>query len=337
MIRILILAVVALLVGSAPPARGQCDLTAEIDRATQLIERAREAAARSSVPEARDLVRAARDRRDEAVDLGRNGRREMACRMARISQGFALKAVEIARSGLRGLDELERMLERSDQALRDAAGVVHDSRSPDAERMLRSAVRQQKESWEAFRGRRPRIAMKLTLTARETAARAVRVAEGKGVEDPGRVTAELGQTDRLLDEARAVLGGDAAPLERAARIQGIARRQLGRGHPGLALGLTQEARGAIRRALADANAAPDADDVEGMIATTAELVRRLEDEAVDQGNRGARDQLGRADALLAQARKALASQDLRGAFGDARAASSLALEVSEMLDGGDSK
>jgi hypothetical protein len=335
MTRTWILAAAALLVVSAPPARGQCDLTAEIDRATQLIERARDAAAQSSVPEARELVRAARERRDQAVDLGRNGRRDMACRMARVAQGFALKAAEIAKSGLRGLDELERMMERSDQALRDAAGPVHDSGSGDADRMLRIAVRQQKEAWGAFRGRRPRIAMKLSLMARETANRAVRMAEGRPPEDPGRVTAELGQTDRLLDEARSVLGGDSPGLGRAVQMQGIARRQLGRGHPALALGLTMEARGAIRGALADANAAPEAEDVEGMIATTTELVRRLEDAAVEQGNRQARDQLARADALLAEAKKSLAAQDLRGAFGDARAASSLALEVSEMLDGGD--
>lgn len=325
---------VLLLVVWTGAVAAQCNLDAETDRALTTIERARDVVGRSDLREARELLRAAEGRLGESRDRARRGDRVMACRLARVATGLAEKAGEVARRGIRGLEELEQMLERTDRNLGETAPLVRQSDSPEAGRLLQAAMRHQRAAWKAFRGRRPKFAVKFTLMAREAASRARQAAGGEAPENRPFVERQLRQTDRLLAEATRVLGeggeGDRQALVPARRLQHAAGHQLEQGHPGLALGLTRQARGVIRRALGRSVPEPAPEDVAALLETTRELLDRLEPEA------GADDQtkqlLPRARNLLDDARGALADGDLRRALGSARAASALALDISELLD-----
>jgi hypothetical protein len=120
---------------------------------------------------------------------------------------------------------------------------------------MKSAQEQQNEAWSAFRNRRPRLSLKLTLMARESVHRALRQAGVSGGPNGADVALEIEQTDRLLAEARRLgnddaTGFDPALLANAVRLQAQAHRRLERARPGLALALAEEARALVRRASA---------------------------------------------------------------------------------------
>jgi hypothetical protein len=69
-----------------------------------------------------------------------------------------------------------------------------------------------------------------------------------------------------------------------------------------------------------------------MIQTTAELIDRLSATAAEEGDRTALQSLAKAETLLEEAEKALADGKPHQALGSARAASALALDVSERLN-----
>ena len=69
-----------------------------------------------------------------------------------------------------------------------------------------------------------------------------------------------------------------------------------------------------------------------MIQTTAELIDRLSAVAAETGDRTALQSLAKAESLLEQAERSLADGKPHPALGSARAASALALDVSERLN-----
>ena len=205
-LRALLFCLTAALLVIAEAATAQCNFEAEIQRAGDMLDKAREIVEKSGLPESRELLRAAHIRRNEAVEKAKRGELEFACRLARVSQSLSGKAAEIARRGIRGLEELEYMLQKTNELLRETGTVVTESGSDEARKFLRAASERQQEAWNAFRGRRTRMAIKLTLMARDAAERARRMAEGRG--DASQVDREIMRTDRLLQEAARVLAQD---------------------------------------------------------------------------------------------------------------------------------
>jgi len=323
----------------ATPVLAQCDFDRDAERALATIERTREVVEQSGLPEARELLRAAQVRLKEGYDRARGGDGVLACRLVRVSIELAEKAGEVARRGVRGLEELQRMLERTDELLQETLPLVRESGSPEAARFLQGARSHQKEAWTAFRGRRQRFALKLTLMARESAGRARRLAEGRGDEDAGFVERELRQTDQLIHEAEPILAeipgdeGEAA-LTRATRLQRQAWNQLQRTHPGLALGLTRQARVLVRRALGDADVRTEPGDVQILLESTRELLERLKPEVAGSGSTRAARLLAQAEGLLDEGQRQLAAGKVRAALGSVRAASALTLDISELLEPG---
>ncbi len=332
---LLVLALAAPAWAAGPP--GRCDPEVAIAQAEQVLEVARDAVGRSPVREASELLLAARDRLGDAGGLNRRGQGARACMMAQVSIKLSERAVELARRGDRSLAELENILDRTDEFLRDAADDVGASNSAQARRLLRAAAEQEKEARGAFRSGHPRIALKLTLMARDAADRARRVSTGGEAVRAGDLEKFLGETDRLLEEARGVVAGDNSAggageiLDRAGKMQGEARRHLQGGRPALALELSRQARFLGLRALGNVDVAPDAKDVETLAASTSELLDRLRAEAQGAGDDGARSLLAKASRLLDEARADLASGETREALGAVRAASALALDVSARL------
>ncbi len=336
-LRALLFCLAAVFLMDAGPVTARCNLEAEIQRAGEMLDRAREIVEKSGLPEARELLRAASVRRNEAVEKAKRGELEFACRLARVSQSLSGKAAEIARRGIRGLEELEFMLRKTNELLRETRTVVTESGSDEARKFLGAAGERQQEAWNAFRGRRTRMAIKLTLMARDAAERARRMAEGRG--DASQVDREIMRTDRLLEEATRVLAQDRSQdgegaLGGARRLQRQAKRHREQGHPELARGLTMQSRQMIRRALGRADKKPAGRDVEAMIRTTSDLVARLEPAVAQSKNDRAWRLLEKAKNLLGDARDSLAEGRVRKALGSARSASALALDVSDMLERG---
>ncbi len=335
----IVLLLILALAGSARVATAQCDLRAEIGRAAALIDRTRGPVEQSGSGDARDLLRAASARLREAQDRARRGDAESACRLAGVSQSLSRKAAEVARSGggpPRVSTDVERMLRATDQALSDAGGRLPPQGAKEGRNLLRSARNQQNEAWAAFQAGRPRLAVKLTLMARESARRALRPGQGVFIPDQRSTAQEMQQTERFLNETRRALGAskqerDPKLMSQAERLQEQARHHLSQGRSGLALSLTRESRVAARRALGQAKANPGPEDVNAFLDSTQDLVERLQPRAEEARNGEALERLDRARSLLQEARQARDERRWRDAFGATRAASGLALDASEML------
>jgi hypothetical protein len=336
----IVLLLVLALAGDARVALAQCDLRAELSRAASLIQRTRKSVEQSGSNDARDLLRAASARLREAQDRARRGDVDSACRLAGVSQSLSLKAAEETRPGSgppRIASDVERMLRATDQVLSESAGRLPPRGAKEGRNLIRSARDQQNEAWAAFQGGRSRLAVKLTLMARESARRAVRPGQGIFIPDQRSTAQEMQQTERFLNETRRALGGrsgrnhDPALMSQAERLQEQARRHLAQGRSGIALSFTRESRMAARRALGQAEADPGPDDVNAFIESTEELVSRLRPRAEETQNSEAIDRLERARSLLGEAKAARDNGRWRDAFGATRAASALALDASETL------
>jgi hypothetical protein len=322
------------------PAQAACDWPGETARAASMIERVRPIIEQSSVVDAHDLLGAASQRLEEARARGRQGDAASACRLARVAESLCAKAEEVVGGGPRSFGGLERMLGVTDDMIRDGASRLPGGGAKEGRGLLNAARAQQAEAWAAFRNGRPRMALKLTLMARETTHRALRRGQGVFIPDAGAAAQAMQQTDRLLTEAHRALGsrkdpGDApAILAQAERLQELARRQLARGRPGLALSLTRESRLTVSRALGLAGVDPEPGEVRTFLQATEDLVDRLEPRAVEARHDAAVEQLHQARALLEEAGRARDAGQWREAFGATRAASALAVEVSNMLESG---
>ena len=335
----MLVAVLAALVGLSAVASAQCNSRQELERAATLIERARDEVGRSPVPEAKELLRASENRLRQGSDRANHGDHDNACRLALVSQQLAMKASEVARRGNRAVTELEDILARTEELLSDVAGAVDTAGPPEARRLFKLATSQQDEAKRAFRSDRLRLSLKLTLMARDTASRSLRLAEGRPPEDGRFVEKSLDETDRLISEATRVLeesgDADSGPgkdlLARARRLQHEGRRHFDGGRLPLALQLTRQARLFAIRALDQVDVDLNTGDVESMIEVTGELLDRLREAAVEAKDGQARDLLDRAGRLLADARAALQKDQPREALGSVRAASALALDVAERL------
>ena len=330
-------------VSTATPAAAACNPRAALERAEAAIERAADEVARSPVREAQDLLRAARERLRQGVDRAGKGDRETACRLAVVAEKLAVKALDLARRGNRSVAELQRLLARTDEWLTEAASAVQRSGSAPAERMLTAAFRQQKEARRGFRSGRLRLALKLTLLARDTAQRALVLARGGAARDRAWVEKSLAETDRLLEEATRLTSGEGAGrtardleeiLSRSHRMQEEARRHFAAGRARLALQLTRQARLFALRALDRMDVVPSREEVTPLLEATAELVGRLRSEAAEAEDRKADKLLDRASRLLDDARDAMARGEVRKALGEVRAASALALQAAEGLGSG---
>ena len=328
------------LAGDAGVVWAQCDLRAELSRAASLIQRTRRPVEQSGSGDARDLLRAASARLREAQDRARRGDTESACRLAGVSQSLCLKAAEVSGPGAgppRITTDVERMLRATDQVLSDTRNRLPRQGAKEGRNLLRSARDQQNEAWGAFQSGRSRMAVKLTLMARESARRALRPGQGIFIPDQRSTAQEMEQTERFLNETRRALRTngkqkrDPSLMSQAERLQEQARNHLAHGRSGLALGLTRESRVAARRALGQADVVPGPDDVNAFIESTQDLVARLQPRAEESQNADALERLDRARSLLGEAREARDSGRWRDAFGATRAASGLALDASEML------
>ncbi|HET9234413.1 MAG TPA: hypothetical protein VFP10_09760 [Candidatus Eisenbacteria bacterium] len=315
----------------------QCDIRGELGRAASLLKRVERPVEQSGSADARELHRAASRRLHEAEERARSGDTENACRLARLSQSLSQQASDIIRPGRgpRASGEVEGMLEATDRALEDASRRLPSRGAKEGQNLLKSARSQQVEARAAFQEGRPRVALKLTLMARETARRALRPGQGVYIPDSRSASDEMEQTDRFLNEARRILdvhdGSGASMISRAERQQEEARQHLARGRPEMALSLTRESRANARRALDKAKVNPDPREVNAFLQSTQDLVRRLEPQAKAARHGAALEHLRRARSLLAEARRARDAGRWSDAFGATRAASALATDVSEML------
>ncbi|MBM3314406.1 hypothetical protein FJY71_00995 [candidate division WOR-3 bacterium] len=149
-------------------------------------------------------------------------------------------------------DRVEAALRKTDNLIERVAGPVREAGNPRADELLQKAVEVQAQAWSRFRSRQLREAVKLTMSARDLAFRALELVLGPA--NPAAAEQALNETEELLrDWAQAIAetenAGAGSLLEQARTLQQSAREQFTAGQHRAAFGSTTRARRLLQRAI----------------------------------------------------------------------------------------
>jgi hypothetical protein len=202
-------------------------------------------------------------------------------------------------------DDVQVALDRTDDLIARAQEVVSAVDNAQAGIELAAAVQLQTDAKAAFGAGSYRLALDLTMRARLRADRAVALV--RGLPDPDRVLVQLERTRELLDRARdrieeCDIDRARALLRAAFEIQTRAEASARDGRYLAALQLTMSARERALRALRICNLEDNLREAaERALTRTDELISRARDAVADHENEAARQALGRAVEVQAEA------------------------------------
>jgi hypothetical protein len=202
-------------------------------------------------------------------------------------------------------DDVQVALDRTDDLIARAQEVVSTADNTQAEAELAFAVQLQAQAKGAFGTGSYRLALDLTFKARVRADRAIALV--RGLPDPDRVLVQLERTRELLDRARdrieeCDIDRARALLRAAFEIQARAEASARDGRYLAALQLTMSARERALRALRICNLEDNLREAaERALTRTDELISRARDVVADHENDQARQALGRAIEVQAEA------------------------------------
>jgi hypothetical protein len=256
------------------------DVRLALDRTDEVISRADGIVSGSDNQLARDYL-------DQAKQLQSRARSALdallladAVRLTEAARRRAFAAIELVRQA-GSAEFLTFALERTDALLDRIATVLRECPNEQGDRLYARAQESQKRAREMLRAGRPRLALSLTMQARELAMRALRVSEESCGQISDRARRSVERTRQLLDDsAWLAQAGDksARGYEQAIRLERRAEQQLDSSHFRQALDLSQSARDALVRALNQAER-PLARE------TVAEQVRRSAGRLQDASSR----------------------------------------------------
>ncbi len=214
--------------------------------------------------------------------------------------------------GLAGADEVGRMhardaLDRTDRRIELADGFVRESPSPPAQAELSAAHQGQARARSAFTATQYPIAVNSSLAAREHADRAVAIV--RNLPDPDRVQTQVVRTRDVLERARdrvdACDNARARGMLRVAlTMQDHAEGAMSESRYLAALQLTMSARERVIKAMRLCNLDESPSDGAARALQRTDEVLAAALESLDAGSPFvARDQLGRAQSIQAQAQE----------------------------------
>jgi hypothetical protein len=186
----------------------------QLERTRDILRKAREQARDAGEVRVRDLLRTAFERQEQAESAFREHQFRVSLRMTQLARELAHRALEMVR-GEPGAspDRVRNAIERTDEVLGRVSRELEGHRPPLLDEAFRLQDRAEAQLGEA----RFAPALKLTLTARDLAQRAVRERDG-----PGGIAREIEVTRELLARADRVAeesGSDPAKiLVREARL-----------------------------------------------------------------------------------------------------------------------
>src|SRR5262245_19738537 len=207
---------------------------------------------------------------------------------------------------------IQAEIDLTDRRIENAERIVSASDNEQARIELNEAMRIQGDAKTALSQSRPRIALDLTLRARQRADRAIALVNR--LPDPDRVVAQIERTQDLLDRARERIeecdnDQARAMLQTAGEMQRRAQDAAKEGHYLGALQLTMGARERIHRALRmcrlDENVQESA---ERALRRTDELIQRAREQINDRSGEVARRELDRAVEIQGRAQAEYRSQ-----------------------------
>lgn len=164
---------IALIQGLPDPER----VLAQLERTREVIERARDRIAECDNDRARALLKVAVEMQVRAEGAARESRYLAALQLTLGARERALRALRMCNQQERLEESSDRALRRTDEVIARAKDVVGERGSERVRELLGRAERLQAEAWAQFRAQHLEASLRLTLSARTMAQRAIRATE----------------------------------------------------------------------------------------------------------------------------------------------------------------
>jgi hypothetical protein len=176
----------------------------EIERTDKVIERAKEAVTESGNTKAQTLL-------DIAINLQGNakqaldGRRfGLAVKLTLQAREKAFEAIGITKRAEENENLVLKAIERTDQIIAKAKEIVFLTEDQRASPLLDAAIKNQHRAKEFYNEHNLKVALKLTLKAKESAQKSIELAEHKNKQER-YARQELERTDRLIEKALPII------------------------------------------------------------------------------------------------------------------------------------
>lgn len=164
---------ISLIQGLPDPER----ILAQLERTRELIERARDRIAECDNDRARALLKVAVEMQRRAESAATESRYLAALQLTLGARERALRALRLCNQEERLEESSDRALRRTDEVIARAKDVVGDHGSERVRELLGRAIRLQTEAWAQFRAQHLEASLRMTLSARTMAQRAIRATE----------------------------------------------------------------------------------------------------------------------------------------------------------------
>jgi hypothetical protein len=165
---------IALIRGLPDPER----VMSQIERTRDLLDRARDKIEECDNDRARALLRVALEMQARAEAAVRESRYLAALQLTLSARERALRALRLCNAEENLQEAAERALRRTDEVLSRATEVVEEHGNERAQEVLKRAERIQTEAHAQFRASHFAVSLRLTLSARTLAYRAIRISGG---------------------------------------------------------------------------------------------------------------------------------------------------------------
>lgn len=200
---LLIVGIILCLTGQAIAQIGE-EVKKELDRTDAVIEKAREAVRESRNSKAQNLLEIAINLQKKAKEAFADGRFALAIRLTLQAREKAFEAIGITKRSEENENLVLKALERTDQIIATAKEKVNLTDHPRASSLLEVAIRNQERAKEFYREHNLKLALKLTLKARESAQKSMDWAGLK--DDLDRFARrELERTDKLIEKTSSII------------------------------------------------------------------------------------------------------------------------------------
>ena len=307
----------------------------QLDKTGKVIKRAKEAVAESENPKVQTLFDIAINLQGNAKHARDRGRFGLAVKLTLRAREKAFEAIGISKRSEENENLVLKAIERTDQIITKAKERGFLTESQRASSLLEAAIKNQHRAKEFFNEHKLRVALKLTLRARESAKKSIELAESKNkLERFAR--RELERTGRLIEKALTIIQKSGDPKAQNLLDKGVDRQEKAgdlfrQKRFEKAIRNTRKASDFVLKALkiVEENVTPRM--VERAIGQNHDFINKVESQIKASGNQEATELFEEGLSHQEKARENLEDGKLKAALAQAKVASRLITKAFDMI------
>ena len=307
----------------------------ELDRTDRVIERAKEAVAESRNPKAQNLLELAMNLQREAKEAFWEERFRLAIKLTLRAREKTFEAIGITKGREENESLILKAIERTDQIIAKAKEKLFLTDNQRASSLLEVAIRNQQRAKEFYLEHKLKVALTLTLKARESAQKSIDLAFQKD-ELERFARKELERTDKLIDKSLPIIKESGNPKAQHFLGRGLLRQERAhslfkRGRFVMATKNTREARDFVLKALRVLEENPTPRMVEKAIHRNEDLINKLGPQIKVSGNQEAINLFEDGLSHQEKAKQYLGDGKLKAALTQAKVADRLITKAFDMI------